>query len=112
MFVDVGAKKLVHLEFIEQKEYSGIIELEVDLGKARDFVRFYSDTGEMEIKPDNDHAGDYTVKVKMLDSYEEYEKTMYLKIIWPVTITKIVSNDAKTVKKVPEELESTSNKET
>ena len=52
MFADIGETKTIHLDFIEQDEYKGIIELEADFGNARDFVDFDSDTGEINIKPD------------------------------------------------------------
>ena len=81
MFADVDQIKTVHLDFIEQDEYKGIIELEADFGNARSFVDFDSDTGEIDIKPDEKHVGDYKLKVTLVDSYEEYAKTMLLKIL-------------------------------
>ena len=62
----------------------GIVELEANLGKAKDFITFDADSGELQIEPDESHAGDYTIKMKLLDSYEEYEKKMLLKVVGKV----------------------------
>lgn len=81
MFADVDETITVHLDFIEQDEYSGIIELESDFGNARDFIDFDSDTGIIDINPDEKHVGDYKLNVYLVDSYEEYGKTMFLKVL-------------------------------
>ena len=81
MFADVGETKTIHLDFIEKKEYEGIIELEAEFGNARSFTDFDSDTGEIDIKPDEKHIGDYKLRVRIVDSYEEYGKLMLLKVL-------------------------------
>ena len=46
----------------------GVVELEANLGKAKDFTTFDADSGELLIEPYESHAGDYTIKMKLLDS--------------------------------------------
>ena len=83
-FVDVDEMTEVHLEFIEQKEFEDIIELEGSLGNAKEFVDFDSKTGEMIFEPEEKHAGDYVIKMKLFDSEQEYEKSMFLKVQSPI----------------------------
>ena len=46
----------------------GVVELEANLGKAKDFTMFDANSGELLIEPNESHAGDYTIKMKLLDS--------------------------------------------
>ena len=82
--MDVGARVDLHLDFIEQKEFLGLVELEADLGRAKNFMKFSPTTGKLAIEPEESDVGQYTVKMMLLDSFEEYEKKMLLKVVGKV----------------------------
>ena len=79
-FVDVNELTEVNLDFMDQKEFEDLIELEGSFGNAKSFINFDSKTGEMIFEPEDKHAGDYVIKMKLFDSEQEYEKTMFIKV--------------------------------
>ena len=93
-FADVDEETTILLDFIQNKTYEGALELEASFGRARDFAKFDPTTGEIVIRPEEEHTGDYTLKMKLMDESEEYDKQMLLKVISAIPTTKSILETA------------------
>ena len=79
-FVLVGEEVEINFPFIIDSLYAGAIDLIIDMGPARGFMKTEKANSKITIKPGKSHVGEYKVKVTVTDGKQAYTKTMHLNV--------------------------------